>query len=178
VRSATDTTSYFRRSAGPGWALPGDAGHFKDPVTAQGIRDALRYGRLLGEAVAPVLDDPVGLDAALRAWERRRESECLETYQWTNQLGRGEAMTPLEVELYRSLAGDAAATQAMLDVFSRLRAPSEVLGPGRAMRLTAAALIRPGADRRATVRAVGRELRTALADRRERRQVSLRGAPG
>ena len=48
--------SYFRRSPGPGWALPGDAGHFKDPVTAQGIRDALRFGRLLGEAAAPVLD--------------------------------------------------------------------------------------------------------------------------
>ncbi|CAA9517422.1 MAG: hypothetical protein AVDCRST_MAG85-2701, partial [uncultured Solirubrobacteraceae bacterium] len=104
VRSATDTTSYFRRSSGPGWALPGDAGHFKDPVTAQGIRDALRFGRLLGQAAAPVLDDPHALDAALLEWERTRERECLETYQWTNALGRGEPMTPLEDELYRRLA--------------------------------------------------------------------------
>ena len=57
VRSATGIASYFRRSSGPGWALAGDAGHFKDPVTAQGIRDALRYGRRLGEAAAPVLED-------------------------------------------------------------------------------------------------------------------------
>ena len=55
VRSATGIESYFRRWSGPGWALPGDAGHFKDPVTAQGIRDALRYSCLLGEAVTPVL---------------------------------------------------------------------------------------------------------------------------
>ena len=48
VRHTNSTASYFRRSQGPGWALPGDAGHFKDPVTAQGIRDALRFGRLLG----------------------------------------------------------------------------------------------------------------------------------
>src|SRR5689334_16886338 len=95
VRSALDTTSYFRRSSGPGWALPGDAGHFKDPVTAQGIRDALRFGRLLGEAAAEALGGPPAeLERALRRWERRRERECLETYFWTNTLGRGEAMTP------------------------------------------------------------------------------------
>src|SRR5439155_15372683 len=73
VRAATDIESYFRRSTGPGWALAGDAGHFKDPVTAQGIRDALRYGRELGEAAAPVLDDPRAIDAALSRWERDRD---------------------------------------------------------------------------------------------------------
>ena len=73
VRSATNLASYFRRSAGPGWALAGDAGHFKDPVTAQGIRDALRYGRLAGEAAAPVLDEPAALDArAARVGARAR----------------------------------------------------------------------------------------------------------
>ena len=32
---------YYRSAAGPGWALVGDAGHFKHPTTAQGIGDAL-----------------------------------------------------------------------------------------------------------------------------------------
>src|SRR3712207_7510563 len=98
VRGATDLPSFFRRSTGSGWALAGDAGHFKDPVTAQGIRDALRFGRLLGEMAAPVLDDPAQLDRALAAWERNRDLECLEMYQWTNLLGRGEAMTALRSE--------------------------------------------------------------------------------
>ncbi|MET8876524.1 hypothetical protein [Nocardia sp. NPDC004604] len=101
-------SSYFRRSSGPGWVLPGDAGHFKDPVTAQGIRDAPHYGRLLGESVAPVLDDPRALDRRLRAWERRRECECLDMYQWTIRLARGEAMTAIEVELYRAAVADPA----------------------------------------------------------------------
>ena len=174
LRSATDLPSYFRRSSGPGWALPGDAGHFKDPVTAQGIRDALRFGRLLGEAAAPVLGDAPALDAALLAWERRREAECLEIYQWTNQLARGEAMTPLEVELYRILAHDPARTQAILDLFARRRRPSEVLVPALALRLTARALTRRHADRRAVARAAGRELRTAVADRRERGRAARR----
>lgn len=54
VRACTGIESYFRTSSGPGWALPGDAGHFKDPVTAQGIRDGYRYGQLLGEYLASV----------------------------------------------------------------------------------------------------------------------------
>ena len=32
--------NYFRRPFGPGWALVGDAGYDKDPITAQGISDA------------------------------------------------------------------------------------------------------------------------------------------
>ena len=67
VRISTDHPAFFRRSSGPGWALAGDAGHFKDPVTAQGIRDALRYGRRLGEHAAPAIGDPAALDRALRA---------------------------------------------------------------------------------------------------------------
>jgi flavin-dependent dehydrogenase len=168
VRAATDTTSYFRRSSGPGWALPGDAGHFKDPVTAQGIRDAVRYGRLLGEAAAPVLGDPAALDAALRAWERRREDECLEAYQWTNQLARAEAITPLEAELYRRIAAHPAEARGLLDVFARSRQPSDVVGPARALGLAARALTRPGADRRAVLRIARRDLRNEVANRRER----------
>ena len=168
VRSAIDTTSYFRRSSGPGWALPGDAGHFKDPVTAQGIRDALLYGRLLGEMAAPVLDDASGLDSALRRWERRRERECLELYAWTNRLGRGEAMTALEVELYRAAQREPTLGSEMLDVFSRLRRPSEVLPARKALALAVRALRRPDADRPAVLREVVADGRTELADRFER----------
>ncbi len=172
VRAATGIESYFRRSAGPGWALAGDAGHFKDPVTAQGIRDALRYGRRLGELAAPVLGDPAALDAALRAWERERERDCIEVYQWTNVLARGDAPTPLEVELYRAAVEDRALSQAMLAVFTRERSPSELLTPRRVLALAARALARRGADRAATLASMRREVATATTDWRERRAVS------
>jgi len=171
VRMALDTTSYFRRSCGPGWALAGDAGHFKDPVTAQGMRDAMRFGRLLAEAAAPIIDDLVRLDAAVRDWERRREQECLESYQWTNQLGRGEAMSPLEIELYREVAADPARAREMLDVFSRQRRPSQVVGPRRALRLSVRALRRPGAARRAVAATVAREAWVAARDAAVRRRT-------
>ncbi|MGE0416341.1 MAG: NAD(P)/FAD-dependent oxidoreductase [Acetobacteraceae bacterium] len=43
---------YFRPAVGPGWALVGDAGYFKDPITAHGITDALRDAELLANAAA------------------------------------------------------------------------------------------------------------------------------
>ena len=42
---------HVRRSFGPGWALVGDAGYFKDPITTHGLTDALRDAQLLSDAV-------------------------------------------------------------------------------------------------------------------------------
>jgi menaquinone-9 beta-reductase len=168
VRAATGIASYFRRSSGRGWALAGDAGHFKDPVTAQGIRDALRYGRRLGEVAAPLLEDATALDRALRLWERERERDCLEVYQWTNLLARGEPMSPLEVELYREAQDDPLLARRMADVFSRSARPADVLTLRRTARLATRALRRRGGDRAATLAASGRDVSTALADWRER----------
>ncbi|HEX5132467.1 MAG TPA: NAD(P)/FAD-dependent oxidoreductase [Candidatus Krumholzibacteria bacterium] len=47
----------LRRPWGPGWALVGDAGCFKDPLTAHGITDALRDAEMLARAVFDGSDD-------------------------------------------------------------------------------------------------------------------------
>ncbi|MEV5650860.1 FAD-dependent monooxygenase [Nocardia sp. NPDC052254] len=173
VRSATDIVSYFRHSSGPGWALPGDAGHFKDPVTAQGMRDAMRYGRLLGECAAPVLDDAPALDRAVSQWEHRREQECLPMYQWTNRLARGTEMTPLEVQMYRTGATDPVLAALALDVMTRARTPDELLTPARAAKFAVQALrYSPPAAVAATV---VQEIRDNATDWRER-QLARWGA--
>lgn len=41
---------HIRQAHGPGWALVGDAGYFKDPITAHGISDAFRDAQLLADA--------------------------------------------------------------------------------------------------------------------------------
>ncbi|MGQ0743379.1 MAG: FAD-dependent oxidoreductase [Acidimicrobiales bacterium] len=51
VRGITRCDGYFRQSSGPGWALVGDAGHFKDPAPGQGISDALRQAEALALAL-------------------------------------------------------------------------------------------------------------------------------
>ena len=42
---------FLRRAGGPGWALVGDSGYFKDPITTHGMTDALRDAELLADAL-------------------------------------------------------------------------------------------------------------------------------
>lgn len=51
LRGFSGGASFLRQSHGPGWALVGDAGYFKDPLTAHGITDALVGAELLSRAV-------------------------------------------------------------------------------------------------------------------------------
>ena len=52
MRSWPGHVGQFRKAHGPGWALVGDAGYFKDPFSAHGISDAFRDAELLASAVA------------------------------------------------------------------------------------------------------------------------------
>jgi len=71
---------YLRRPWGAGWALVGDAGYFKDPLTAHGISDALRDAELLADAVA------AGGDDALAEYERRRDALSVELFDTTEAI--------------------------------------------------------------------------------------------
>jgi 2-polyprenyl-6-methoxyphenol hydroxylase-like FAD-dependent oxidoreductase len=57
LRTFSGQPGHIRRSWGPGWALVGDAGYFKDPLAAHGITDALRDAELLSRAIVDVLRD-------------------------------------------------------------------------------------------------------------------------
>ncbi|TAM73168.1 NAD(P)/FAD-dependent oxidoreductase [Mycobacterium sp.] len=176
VRVSYSHPSYFRHSQGPGWALPGDAGHFKDPVTAQGIRDALRFGRLLGETVAPHLDDPAALDPALAAWEKDRDKQCLPMYQWANQLGRDDAVSPIEDAAYRWFAAQPGGATQLLDVFSRNRPATDVFTASRLIRWTLAAARNPEVDRGILWRTVRRDVRREVDRMIEQRLFNRRRA--
>ena len=67
LKAFPGVAGFLRRSAGPGWALVGDAGYFRDPITAHGITDALRDAELLARAV---LD---GGDGALHRYQETRD---------------------------------------------------------------------------------------------------------
>lgn len=65
---------FLRRPHGPGWALVGDAGSYKDPISAHGLTDALRDAELLARAViAGWPSAGPGLDAALADYEAERD---------------------------------------------------------------------------------------------------------
>jgi flavin-dependent dehydrogenase len=65
---------YLRRPYGPGWALVGDAGYYKDPATSHGLTDALRDAELLARAVITGVDGEVPEAVALAAYQASRDS--------------------------------------------------------------------------------------------------------
>ena len=77
LRGFVGGRGFMRRAHGPGWALVGDAGYFKDPLTAHGITDALRDAELL---VRAILD---GKAQALQAYQHERDALSLTLFKVT-----------------------------------------------------------------------------------------------
>lgn len=86
LRGFGGTPGYLRQCHGAGWALVGDAGYFKDPLTAHGITDALRDAELLSRAVA------IGGSRALTAYQHERDAlslpflritDAIASFSWT-----------------------------------------------------------------------------------------------
>ena len=71
---------FFRRAWGPGWALVGDAGYFKDPITAHGITDSLRDAELLARAIV------AGTDGALATYQAIRDEVSLGLFEVTERI--------------------------------------------------------------------------------------------
>ena len=80
VRRFAGAPGHIKQAVGPGWALVGDAGYFKDPVTAHGITDALRDARALAHALL------VGSDAALRSYQVDRDALSLPLFALTDRI--------------------------------------------------------------------------------------------
>lgn len=94
-----DLPNFVRKPFGPGWALVGDAGLHRDPITGQGIADAFRDAELLSDAIET---------DSLPEYERRRNEAAMPIYQLTCQLAT-LSPTPEMQHLLASLQGNQAA---------------------------------------------------------------------
>ncbi len=97
---------FLRRPHGPGWALVGDAGYHKDPITAQGISDAFRDAELLAGAIDDGLAGRRPLDDALAGYERARNEAALPLYEFTHDLAGLEPPGPEMQALFGALRDD------------------------------------------------------------------------
>ncbi len=115
--------NHFRTPFGPGWALVGDAGYLKDPVTAQGITDAFHDA----ERCAVALDDAFAgrrrFDDAMSAFHRERDQEALPMYELTTQLATLEPPSPELGQLLAAVAGDQPAMDDFASVFAGTMPP-------------------------------------------------------
>jgi flavin-dependent dehydrogenase len=113
-----DLDGFFRQPHGPGWALVGDAGYHKDPITAQGMTDAFLHAEMLAEAVVDGLGGGAPLDAALSEYGRRRDAIAAPMYALTNDLARLAPPTPEMAALVSALTDDPPETRRFLGIMA------------------------------------------------------------
>lgn len=115
VRGYPGLRGVRRKAWGPGWALVGDAGYYKDPISTHGITQALRDAELLTGAVSSF--DRLPERQALAGYQHRRDrlsaglfatTDRIAAYEWDDDAVRGllralAAGMASEVELLASL---------------------------------------------------------------------------
>lgn len=175
-RCAEELSSYFRFSAGPGWALVGDAGHFKDPVIGHGMHDALVWGTVLGDKLGAALDQDDGaVDKALRRYERERDLGVLPSVYLGGRFTRTHRLSGPEAALWRELEHSPSLRNEFGNGYTRTRSLQRLYAFHRKARWTAKALIRAREDRAGILRYAAEDLRLDLAFRVEQAQIALRG---
>jgi 2-polyprenyl-6-methoxyphenol hydroxylase-like FAD-dependent oxidoreductase len=102
--------NYFRKPYGPGWALVGDAGYNKDPITAQGISDAFIDAEQLTMALDDGWSERRTLADALSAHQSRRDERARPMFEFTCQLALLEPPPPHMRQLFAALRGNQEAT--------------------------------------------------------------------
>jgi flavin-dependent dehydrogenase len=109
---------FLRKPFGPGWALVGDAGCRVDPITGQGITDAIRDADLHARALCEALGGARAYDDALGDYHRQRDQAVLPLYRFTAERARLAAPDADTLRLFGALRGN----QAAIDQFVGLTA--------------------------------------------------------
>jgi 2-polyprenyl-6-methoxyphenol hydroxylase-like FAD-dependent oxidoreductase len=174
VRTMANLHGFFRPSAGPGWALVGDAGHFKDPTPGQGIADAMRQSEKLAAAIRRGLPDgPAKADKLLREWWRWRDEDAWEMYWFAHDMGASGPTPPLGREAQRRIAADPELATALVRVLNHDLLPSQAFTATFAATTLAEAL-RHGRGHR---QAIAREAGTMAVDELRRWRMARRTMP-
>lgn len=99
-----DLPNLYRTSAGPGWALAGDAGHHKDPSTGMGISDAFLAAELLAEAIHDGLAGRRPMDEALARYQRRRDALTADGFELALNTAKLAPLSARTEAFYRAAA--------------------------------------------------------------------------
>jgi flavin-dependent dehydrogenase len=121
-----DLPNLYRTSAGPGWALVGDAGHHKDPSTGMGMSDAFLAAELLAEAIHDGLAGHRPMHDALAGYQHRRDALTVDGYELALSTAR---LAPLSAKLetfYRAASGQPETIRKIFGVLGGSVPPGDV----------------------------------------------------
>jgi flavin-dependent dehydrogenase len=112
-----DLPGYFRTPYGPGWALVGDAGYHKNPITALGISDAFRDGELVAGAISG--------RHSYEDYQRTRDRESMPLYELTDEFAQLRPPPPEMQQLFAAIEGDQTAMDDLVSVMAGTLAAPE-----------------------------------------------------
>jgi 2-polyprenyl-6-methoxyphenol hydroxylase-like FAD-dependent oxidoreductase len=108
---------YVKRPWGPGWSLVGDAGYYKDPISAHGITDALRDAELVARAVSASLGGVRSEAAAMADYAATRDRVSAHLFTTTDAIASYRWDTASVERLLRTLSAAATDELALIDSF-------------------------------------------------------------
>ncbi|HKS27675.1 MAG TPA: NAD(P)/FAD-dependent oxidoreductase [Pyrinomonadaceae bacterium] len=137
--------NHFRKPYGEGWALVGDAGYVKDPITAQGITNSFSHAELLAEALDDGFSGRRVMIDALANYERKRNEEVTAMFEHTTQLARLASPPPEMIRLFEALQGNEVETGRFLGTVTGTVQIPAFFSPENMSRIVKASALRPAA---------------------------------
>lgn len=127
--------NFIRRPYGPGWALVGDAGYHKDPITAQGITDSFTHAEILAEALDEGFSGERKMHEALAAYEKKRNEKIMPMFEYTTQLAELAPPPPEMQMLFAALRENKAQTAKFFGTVTGTVSPVDFYAPENMSRI-------------------------------------------
>lgn len=134
-----DLPNFFAKPYGPGWALVGDAGYHKHPITAFGISDAFRDAEALAAALDEAFSERRAYDDAMADYQQARDEDALPIYEFTCEFAKIEPPPPEMQQLIGAMHGNQEAMDGFVSVMAGTLPAPEFFAPENAGRIMAAA---------------------------------------
>lgn len=109
--------AFQRESYGPGWALVGDAGSFKDQVTAMGITHSFRDAELITSFLHPSLLGEMSIDDALANYRTVRNSDYQEYFDLVCHVAEMNSYSQDELKYFYSIRNNQGMIDQMISQF-------------------------------------------------------------
>ena len=103
--------AFHRELSGPGWALVGDAGSFKDQVTAMGITHSFRDAELITGYIHRAFSGEMTMAEAMAEYKTARAADYNEYFNMVCRTAEMNAYTRAELEYFYSIQNN----QPMID---------------------------------------------------------------
>jgi 2-polyprenyl-6-methoxyphenol hydroxylase-like FAD-dependent oxidoreductase len=134
---SAELPGYFRKPFGPGWALLGDAGYHKNPITAMGINDAFRDAELVASALDDTFSGRRSYEEGMSDYQQTRDRDAMPVYEFTDDFAQLQPPPPEMQQLLGAMHGNQEAMDGFVSVQAHTLPAPEFFAPENVGRIMA-----------------------------------------